>query len=358
MAGKISDLTALAGSALAAADYVEVLDSSASANKKLLASALSLVDGGAKTACFTAAVGEFYRVDLNTPPTETFTAATSDVLTFATLNPIDGQIFRVASSTTLPAGLTAATTYYAVSSSGHTCKLSLTKGGTPVDITSTGTGTHTATFSIVVTFPASPSVGDRFGYLLARSNTIYDLFPDRNSSNLMGGTDPESYNLYIQGESLVWTYDSTSSGCGWYLTRDGDGRMAGFATMYRTSNQTVNGVTKITSLSTVNDRGGLADTTNNRVNIRRTGKYSVDAIARIVAVSIVSTVSFAKNGTNYRFGDFYGATNGDHVSCLSSTNQAFTAGNYIELNVYASASTTTDTSGADYPTQIELREEF
>jgi len=42
----------------------------------------------------------------------------------------------------LPAGLSVGTTYYIVEKSGATCKLSLTLGGSGVDITDAGSGTH------------------------------------------------------------------------------------------------------------------------------------------------------------------------------------------------------------------------
>lgn len=61
---KTSDLTALAGSALDVADYFPCLDSSASTLKKLLASAIALIDSG-KTAGFTAAPGYHYRLDMS-----------------------------------------------------------------------------------------------------------------------------------------------------------------------------------------------------------------------------------------------------------------------------------------------------
>lgn len=80
----------------------------------------------------------------------TFTAATDDVLTFgAAHNLATGALVRVASTTTLPAGLSAGTDYYAIRVSSTTIKLATTRvladAGTAVDITDTGTGTHTLT---------------------------------------------------------------------------------------------------------------------------------------------------------------------------------------------------------------------
>ena len=72
-----------------------------------------------------------------------FTAATNDVITCATHGLSNTDTVRLTTTTTLPAGLSAATTYYVVSATTSTFKLSLTSGGDPIDITGTGTGTHT-----------------------------------------------------------------------------------------------------------------------------------------------------------------------------------------------------------------------
>lgn len=73
----------------------------------------------------------------------TFAAAVDDTITMYGLTLTNGDIVRLANSGgALPAGLSADTTYYVVSASGSTCKLSLTLGGSAVDVTGTGTGTH------------------------------------------------------------------------------------------------------------------------------------------------------------------------------------------------------------------------
>jgi hypothetical protein len=55
----------------------------------------------------------------------------------------DDGPFRASSTTTLPAGLAVDTNYYIIKVTADTVKLSLTRGGAAVDITDTGTGTHT-----------------------------------------------------------------------------------------------------------------------------------------------------------------------------------------------------------------------
>jgi hypothetical protein len=81
----------------------------------------------------------------------TFTAATDDILTstgsigFINLFPYTRVQFTT--TTTLPAGLSLATDYYIIKLTDTTCKVATSYAnavaGTAVDITSTGTGTHT-----------------------------------------------------------------------------------------------------------------------------------------------------------------------------------------------------------------------
>lgn len=78
--------------------------------------------------------------------TSTFTAATTDICTITAHGLTAGTRVTVASGTTLPAGLAASTNYYLRDVTTNTFKLSLTPNGSAVDITDTGTGTHTLTW--------------------------------------------------------------------------------------------------------------------------------------------------------------------------------------------------------------------
>lgn len=79
------------------------------------------------------------------PDTDTFTAvAATDVCTNALLYLLNGTQVTVSNSGgALPTGLSANTTYYVISTSALTYKLSATLGGSAIDITGAGTGTHT-----------------------------------------------------------------------------------------------------------------------------------------------------------------------------------------------------------------------
>lgn len=83
------------------------------------------------------------------PNAGTFTAATTDICTKTAHGFEFGQIAQLTTSGTLPGGLSLATNYYVVPQSVDTFKLSTSlanaKSGSFVDITSTGSGTHTIT---------------------------------------------------------------------------------------------------------------------------------------------------------------------------------------------------------------------
>lgn len=73
-----------------------------------------------------------------------FTAAVSDVITSTAHGLKVGDVIEAKSSTTLPAGMSATTPYYVIEvPSADTFKVSATKGGTTINVTDTGTGTHT-----------------------------------------------------------------------------------------------------------------------------------------------------------------------------------------------------------------------
>lgn len=73
----------------------------------------------------------------------TFTAtAGTDTINATSHGLSDGNIVFFTSTTTLPAGLSANTVYYVINSATNTFKVSTSSGGSAVDITDAGTGTH------------------------------------------------------------------------------------------------------------------------------------------------------------------------------------------------------------------------
>jgi len=70
-------------------------------------------------------------------------AAATDIITCAGHTRKNGDKLRLATTGGLPGGLTANTTYWVRDVVGTTFKLAATPGGAAIDITSTGTGSHT-----------------------------------------------------------------------------------------------------------------------------------------------------------------------------------------------------------------------
>ena len=152
------DVTAAAGGiqhggAVAAAytDYKQILNASAfSASATTMPSILMLVDLLGYYTLTNATISATGTKTMSN--SETFTAsAGTDLLTYA----IDWDTFtpvRLTTTTTLPAGLALATTYWTVRQSATTSKLASSLGnaiaGTTIDITDAGTGTHTLTVEL------------------------------------------------------------------------------------------------------------------------------------------------------------------------------------------------------------------
>lgn len=95
------------------------------------------------------AIYEYPDFDANNAAAQTFTAATTDICTATAHGLATGDRVRLTTTTTLPAGLSLATDYYVSKIDADTFKLATTRAlavsGTFVDITGTGTGTHTIT---------------------------------------------------------------------------------------------------------------------------------------------------------------------------------------------------------------------
>jgi hypothetical protein len=117
------------------------------------------------------------------PATKTFTATAATNVCAATAHGLlAGQKARVSSSGTLPAPLLADTDYWLVSVNANDFKLAATKGGSEIDITSTGTGTHTLhPVPDYITEEAAGSAGP--GNLSGRT------FTRANVSNAIGSLD-------------------------------------------------------------------------------------------------------------------------------------------------------------------------
>jgi len=154
-------------------------------------------------------------------PSSTFTVvAGTDVGTAAsTVQTFTGTEVEFSSSTTLPAGLSASTTYYLIYQSATTFKvassLANALAGTAVDITDTGTGTHTMTIK-TRTQPLPYDVDLVQGITVDVSDKLYtpDPVTTKQEWDQLHETDytsdiPERW--YVQdGRFGLWPRPSTS----------------------------------------------------------------------------------------------------------------------------------------------------
>lgn len=92
---------------------------------------------------------------------QTFTAdAGTDVCTCTGHTLQDGQVVTVSSQGTLPTGLSAATNYWVRDRTANTFKLAATRGGSAIDITGAGSGTHAVSMTPV--YPLALVATDAF----------------------------------------------------------------------------------------------------------------------------------------------------------------------------------------------------
>lgn len=128
----------------------------------------------------------------------------TDIITSSMHGLSNGDVVFLRSSTTLPAGLSADTAYYVISSTTNTFQLSATLGGSAINITDTGTGTHSwyTTFKLPDMQSKVP-----MGYSGGAAPTVAFNFVDAdvNTSNEQITVDSNTY-LYT-GQAVALTTD-------------------------------------------------------------------------------------------------------------------------------------------------------
>jgi len=132
-----------------------------------------------------------------------FTAATSDLITITAHGFAVNTTVQVVSSGTLPAPLTAGTIYFVRDVTANTFKLALTAGGAAIDITTTGTGTHTMMFASLeesYTFGAYQPAFETFRTMQIVSN---ELLADSQVLNVVSTAMASAISEKVQGYLLA-----------------------------------------------------------------------------------------------------------------------------------------------------------
>lgn len=156
-----------------------------------------------------------HSIELNqVTDSRTFTASSAtDKLSF-TGTLVDNSVLRVSSTGTLPAPLQANTDYYVINAAAGECKLSLTVGGSAINLTSTGSGTHTLTRTFGIT---AAELNRNSGYqITVTSSTEFTI---EMSANAVaedvgdGGSTAVSYDI-APGAEIDTPFTGWSAG-GW-----------------------------------------------------------------------------------------------------------------------------------------------
>lgn len=144
---------------------------------------------------------------------DTFTVDTaSDRLTITSHDFADGQKVRVKSDGTLPSGLSAGTDYYVIFQDDNKIRLSATRGGSAVNITDTGTGTHTIQVELLLYTKSSMHTG-KIG--LSKRNTDGDQYYEyRNRAFRFG--------VLSSGDKKITVGNGEGSGSSRHIMHNGD----------------------------------------------------------------------------------------------------------------------------------------
>lgn len=163
-----------------------------------------------------------------------FTAdAGTDLLTTTAHGLVANERIRVASTTTLPAGLAAATDYYVIASglTANAFKVSATSGGSAIDITGSGTGTHT--WTRYLTAPEIAELAPWLAFLLAGGYAPADLTLPVAIIHLA------AWQTYYASPAFVnWWHDNQLSRVAQYNLRRVDVAVAAEATIPATATST------------------------------------------------------------------------------------------------------------------------
>lgn len=142
-----------------------------------------------------------------------FTAnASTDIITSAGHNLHNGDPLTVSSTTTLPAGLSAGVTYFVISVTTDTFQLAATPGGSAINITSAGTGTHSFLVADGTTDAVFVEVWEKAGGLTRISPEDYTVVrTTANSVTVSGfGSTPtaDKYEVIVMTAGRPATYQA------------------------------------------------------------------------------------------------------------------------------------------------------
>lgn len=134
----------------------------------------------------------------------TFTVDTgTDIFTLASHGLFDGALIHVASTSTLPTGLSANTVYYVRDTTASTFRLAATSGGVAIDITGAGAGTHSLYDEVNL-----PDLRSRTVLGVGAGTFVANFVPADVDTGTEIITVPTNTTLYT-GQAVVYTSSGT-----------------------------------------------------------------------------------------------------------------------------------------------------
>ena len=131
------------------------------------------------------------------------------------------------------------------------------------------------------TLPATADVGDRCGVILTGGNATYELILTAGSGDTLNGIagGTEWSRVFITNEVVIMR--CIVANATWLV--ENDGRIPSVTSVVKTSAQSIStgSFVKVTVSTSEIDVGNCADTSNNRITIRRAGRYMVGAFCRL-----------------------------------------------------------------------------
>lgn len=175
-----------------------------------------------------------------------FTAATDDTITSSGHGLNNGDVVNFTTTGTLPGGLyefSSGYYYYVIEKTTNTFKVSLTSSGSSIDITSTGSGTHTwyrdtnvidinhnlgYLAPAIMIYNGSTTIGQTNSYLMSDSGAPFDFNISTNRTRILipsafdlGFSNPGD-TIYFTVYQFLDTFDSYSNSTINTITTQGD----------------------------------------------------------------------------------------------------------------------------------------
>jgi hypothetical protein len=346
------------------------IDSAGSiASQTIPSSGSALTDTSVQTTTYTASAGQNVLLNasgMQSSNTVTFSNG-PNYMNYASGLPENGTEVTISNSGgSLPGGVTANTRYFittstgTIGSSGYT-QLSLTRGGSPVDITTDGSGTNTATIvSKPISLPASPSVGNRVRFTVQTADSVRNWLPNFNGSTVNGGTNVELYRLLNVGDFVEFVCVASNA---WQVSPDGVQSNEGV--IIATSSRVLD-FNYVDNLMIFDSNRFLVGCTSvlgivrSGVNIRRSGLYEINAsllfggygtdeVYLLVYRNVTNNANLIAASVNYEApsGKIHRTTNDVYLN----------AGDFVYVNVsYNNTSRSTNVTADAYRPTLSVKE--